>query len=30
VENLFDAEYESISGYNTAPRVAIVGVDLRF
>jgi vitamin B12 transporter len=30
VENLFDAEYETISGYNAAPRIAIVGVDLRF
>ena len=30
IENLLDAEYETISGYNVAPRTAIVGVDLRF
>jgi len=28
--NLFDAEYETISGYNVAPRIAMLGVDLRF
>ncbi len=30
VENLFDAEYETVSGYNTAPRIVIVGADLRY
>ncbi|HJW52427.1 MAG TPA: TonB-dependent receptor [Burkholderiaceae bacterium] len=30
VENLFDADYETVSGYNTQPRTVIVGVDLRF
>jgi vitamin B12 transporter len=30
VENLFDAEYETVSGYNTAPRTVIVGADLRY
>ncbi|MBS1136014.1 MAG: hypothetical protein H6R02_3155 [Burkholderiaceae bacterium] len=30
IENLFDAEYETISGYNVAPRIAMLGVDLRF
>ncbi|HTN50536.1 MAG TPA: TonB-dependent receptor, partial [Burkholderiaceae bacterium] len=30
IENLFDADYETISGYNTAPRTLIVGADLRF
>jgi vitamin B12 transporter len=30
VENLFDADYESVSGYNTAPRTAIVGLNLRY
>jgi vitamin B12 transporter len=30
VENLFDADYETVSGYNVMPRTAIVGVDLRF
>jgi len=29
IENLFDADYESVSGYNTAPRTAIVGLTLR-
>jgi vitamin B12 transporter len=29
IENLFDADYETVSGYSTAPRIAIVGVDLR-
>jgi len=30
IENLFGAEYETVSGYNVAPRIAIVGVDVRF
>jgi vitamin B12 transporter len=30
IENLFDADYESLSGYNTAPRTAIIGLTLRF
>ena len=30
VENLFDTDYESVSGYNTAPRTAIVGLNLRY
>jgi vitamin B12 transporter len=30
VENLFDADYETVSGYNVMPRTAIVGVDFRF
>jgi vitamin B12 transporter len=30
IENLFDADYESVSGYNTAPRTAIVGINLRY
>lgn len=30
LENLLDAEYETISGYNVVPRTVIVGVDLRF
>ncbi len=30
IENLFDADYETVSGYNVMPRTAIVGVDLRF
>jgi vitamin B12 transporter len=30
VENLFDTDYETVSGYNTAPRLLIVGADLRF
>ena len=30
VENLFDAKYETVSGYNTAPRIVIVGADLRY
>jgi vitamin B12 transporter len=30
IENLFDAAYESVSGYNTAPRAAIVGINLRY
>jgi vitamin B12 transporter len=30
IENLFDAEYETISGYNVAPRIALLGLDLRF
>jgi vitamin B12 transporter len=30
VENLFDAEYETVSGYNTVPRTVIVGADLRY
>lgn len=29
IENLLDAEYESVSGYNAAPRTAIVGLTLR-
>jgi len=29
IENLFDADYETVSGYNTAPRTAIVGLTLR-
>jgi vitamin B12 transporter len=30
IENLFDADYESVSGYNTAPRTAVVGINLRY
>ncbi len=30
IENLFDADYETVSGYNVVPRTAIFGVDLRF
>ena len=30
IENLFDADYETVSGFNTQPRTVIVGVDLRF
>jgi vitamin B12 transporter len=30
VENLFDADYETVSGYNVMPRTAIAGVDFRF
>ena len=30
VENLFDTDYESVSGYNTPPRTAIVGINLRY
>jgi vitamin B12 transporter len=30
VENLLDADYESVSGYNTPPRTAIVGISLRY
>jgi vitamin B12 transporter len=29
VENLFDAKYETISGYNVAPRTLIVGAEIR-
>ncbi len=30
IENLFDADYESVSGYNTTPRTAVVGINLRY
>lgn len=30
IENLLDTDYESVSGYNTAPRTAIVGLNLRY
>ncbi len=30
IENLLDAEYETVSGYNTAPRTAIVGINLHY
>ncbi|HQR69005.1 MAG TPA: TonB-dependent receptor [Burkholderiaceae bacterium] len=30
LENAFDAVYETVSGYNVMPRLAIVGADLRF
>lgn len=30
IENLLDTDYESVSGYNTAPRTAIVGFNLRY
>ena len=30
IENLFDADYESVSGYSTAPRTALVGINLRY
>lgn len=29
VENLFDAHYESVSGYNVVPRTFIVGIELK-
>jgi len=29
VENLFDAQYESVSGYNVVPRTFIVGIELK-
>jgi vitamin B12 transporter len=30
IENLFDAKYETVSGYNVMPRTAIVGVEFRY
>lgn len=30
IENLLDTDYESVSGYNTAPRTVIVGLNLRY